>query len=82
MAPTITKDEVGERVTSALVEFGASPDEVTRDAELEALEIDSLDLVELGQIVEEEYGTRLRGEDMEGMRTVGDAIDLIVSRIR
>ena len=46
----------------------------------EELDIDSLDLVELAQVVEDEYGVVLKGEDMKELKTVGDAIDLIVSR--
>jgi acyl carrier protein len=30
--------------------------------------------------VEDEYGVVLKGEDMKGLQTVGDAIDLISSR--
>jgi acyl carrier protein len=80
MPTTVTQEQIEERVTSALVEFGAEPDEVTRDAEFEQLDVDSLDLVELAQIVEEEYGVQIKGEDMERLRTVGQAIDLIESR--
>ena len=37
-------------------------------------------LVELAQIVEDEYGVVLRGEDMKELKTVGDAVDLITER--
>ncbi len=77
----VTKEQIQERVFKALVEFGADPDKVTPEAEFEALDIDSLDLVELAQIVEDEYGVHLEGKDMEGLRTVGEAIDLIASRV-
>ena len=53
---------------------------MTRDATFEQLDVDSLDLVEVAQIVEEEFGVVLKGEDMEQLKTVGDAIDLVVSR--
>ena len=42
-------------------------------ATFEELDIDSLDLVELAQVVEEEYGVVLKGEDMKDLKTVGDA---------
>jgi len=35
---------------------------------------------ELAQVVEDEYGVVLKGEDMKDLKTVGDAIDLIVQR--
>ena len=66
MAATATREEIEGRVFEALEEFGAEPDQINRDAEFEALDVDSLDLVELAQIVEDEYGVQLKGEDMEG----------------
>lgn len=81
MAETITKEEIRDRVFAALEEFGADPAEITLEAKLEAIDIDSLDLVELAQIVEDEYGVELKGEDVEGIATVGQAVDLIASRL-
>ena len=45
--------------------------QITRTSTFESLDIDSLDLVELAQIVEDEYGVQLKGEDMESVKTVG-----------
>ena len=56
------------------------PSQITREATFEELDIDSLDLVELAQVVEDEYGVVLKGEDMKELKTVGDAIDLIAER--
>jgi acyl carrier protein len=81
MSTTQTKEQVEERVTKALEEFGAEPDKINRDAEFEALDVDSLDLVELAQIAEDEYGVEIKGDDMEGIKTVGQAVDLIVERM-
>jgi acyl carrier protein len=78
--PAITTEQVEARVIEALASFGPDADQITRDSTFEELDIDSLDLVELAQIVEDEYGVVLKGEDMKGLQTVGDAIDLIVSR--
>ena len=80
MSTTVSKEEIEERVAKALEEFGAEPDQINRDAEFEALDVDSLDLVELAQIVEDEYGVQLKGEDMEGLKTVGQAVDLVAER--
>ncbi len=49
-------------------------EQITRDAELEELDIDSLDLAELSQIIEEQFGVELTGSDVAEIRTVGDAI--------
>jgi acyl carrier protein len=81
MSTTVTKEQVEERITEALVEFGAEPDKINRDAEFEALEVDSLDLVELAQISEDEWGVQIKGEDMEGIKTVGQAVDLVTGRM-
>ena len=77
---TTTKDQIEERVTEALVSFGAEREAVSRDAGWEQLDIDSLDLVELAQIVEDEYGVQIREEDLEGIETVGQAIDFVAER--
>ena len=78
--PAVTTEQVQERVIETLASFGPEADQITRDATFEQLDIDSLDLVELAQVVEDEYGVVLKGEDMKDLKTVGDAIDLIVER--
>jgi acyl carrier protein len=81
MTPTtVTREAIQTRVFSALEEFGAEPDEISLEATFESLDVDSLDLVELGQIVQEEYGVEIKGEDMPKLKSVGDAVDLIADR--
>jgi acyl carrier protein len=80
LMPAVTTEQVESRVVEALASFGPEPDEITRDSTFEELDIDSLDLVELAQIVEDDYGVVLKGDDMKELQTVGDAIDLIVSK--
>ncbi len=75
-----TRNEIQERVVEALASFGPDIDDIKPEATFEDLDIDSLDLVELAQIVEDEFGVVLKGEDMKELKTVGDAIDLIASR--
>ncbi len=81
MSETVTKEQVQKTVFAALEEFGADPGEIRLDAEFDKIDIDSLDLVELAQVVEDEYGGELKGEDVEGIRTVGEAVELIASRL-
>jgi acyl carrier protein len=81
MSTTATREQVEARVFRALEEFGADPGQISADAEFEELDVDSLDLVELAQIVEDEYGVELKGEDLQGVKTVGQAVDLVTSRI-
>jgi acyl carrier protein len=77
---TVTKEQIQERVVDALASFGPDVSQITPDASFEELDIDSLDLVELAQIVEDEYGVVLKGEDMKELKTVGDAVELISQR--
>lgn len=81
MAATATREEIEGRVFQALEEFGAESNAIGPDADFESLDIDSLDLVELAQIVEDDYGVQLKGEDMEGVKTVRQAVDLVVSKL-
>jgi acyl carrier protein len=53
MSTTTTTDRVERVVIEAIEGLGPDADDVTRDAAFEALEIDSLDLIELAQIVED-----------------------------
>ena len=71
----------GNNEDAGFAEFGAESDQIGPDAEFEALDVDSLDLVELAQIVEDDYGVQLKGEDMEGITTVRQAVDLVMSKL-
>jgi acyl carrier protein len=80
MPETGSKEQIEQRVIDALVEFGEEREKVTPAARFEDLEVDSLDLVELAQIAEDEYGVTLSDADLEGLETVGDVIELIAAR--
>jgi acyl carrier protein len=79
MPAQATTESVEQVIFDGLKELGAEG-EVSRDATFEDLDVDSLDLVELAQIVEDKFGTELQGEDVKDLRTVGEAIDLVVAR--
>jgi acyl carrier protein len=81
MTTTITAEQVEQTIGTALVSFGADPEQVTREATFEELEIDSLDLAELSQIVEEAWGVELKSSDIAEIKTVGDAIDFTLARV-
>ena len=81
MATTTTPQDIETTVIENLVSFGADSDAVTRDATLEEIDVDSLDLVELTQVVEETYGIDLDGADFKKIKTVGDVVDLVVARV-
>jgi acyl carrier protein len=77
---TATKDQLSERVISALVEFGEEPENVKPDSRFEDLDIDSLDLVELAQVIEDEYGVEIQDKDMDQIATVQDVVDFVSAR--
>ena len=77
---TVTPEAVETTVREALAQFGPEPDEIKLEATFEELDVDSLDLAELSQIIEDEYGVQLKGEDVGKIKTVGDAVDLVVNR--
>ena len=80
MATTITAEQVEKVVVDTLAEIGPERELIKRDATFEELDVDSLDLAEVSQVVEEKFGVRLKGDDIASIKTVGQAIDLIVSR--
>jgi acyl carrier protein len=56
-------------------------DRLTPDAVLEDLDIDSLDIVELGQIVEERFGVQLDRNGLKGIQTVEEACRAVVAQV-
>jgi acyl carrier protein len=76
----VSNENVEKTIYDGLVELGTDRDDLSREATLESLDIDSLDLVELAQIVEDEYGVELKGDDVKDVKTVGEVIDLVVSK--
>jgi acyl carrier protein len=80
MPTQVTTDNVEKTIYDGLVELGTERDQLSREASLEDLDIDSLDLVELAQIVEDEFGVELRGDDVKDVKTVGEVIDLVVAK--
>lgn len=71
-----------ERVQGIVAErLGVEEDQVTLEsAFIEDLNADSLDLVEVIMALEQEFGTEIKDEDAETIRTVGDAVSFIDER--
>jgi acyl carrier protein len=76
-----TKEQIEQRVIEALVEFGEERENVSLSARFEDLDVDSLDLVELAQIVEDEYGVEVKDADLDKVETVGDVVELVSQRL-
>ncbi len=81
MSTAVSEEQIEKLVAESLETFGADPALITPEATFEALDIDSLDLAELSQIVHEQLGVELKGSDVAEVKTVQDAITLIASRV-
>ena len=77
---TVTSEAVEKTLADAMQQFNVDPSEISRDATFEELDVDSLDLTEISQIIEEEYGVTIKGEDARNIKTIGDAVDLVVNK--
>lgn len=61
--------------------LSVEPDSVVESARFaEDLDADSLDLVELVMGLEEKFDVSIPEEDLEGVATVGDAVDLVIKK--
>ena len=80
MSTAVSQEQIEQVVVESLESFGADPAQIAPEATLEQLDIDSLDLAELSQIVQERFDVELKGSDVAEVKTVGDAIRLIAER--
>ena len=64
-------------------QFGIDENEISMDTNiLEDLEADSLDIVELSMSIEGEFSLdEMQEEDLKGLRTVGDLVELVSKSI-
>ena len=70
---------VKEAATEVL---GVDPDSVTEQARFgEDLDADSLDLVELVMALEERLDVSVPEEELSGIKTVGDAVQLLTAKL-
>ncbi|HDQ25166.1 MAG TPA: acyl carrier protein [bacterium] len=74
---------VEERVKDVVVaQLGVDPSEVKPEASfVDDLGADSLDTVELVMALEEEFGLEIPDEDAEKIKTVGETIEHVKSKI-
>jgi acyl carrier protein len=85
----VTSDQVLAVVQAAVATvLEIDPTTVTRETRFrDDLQADSLGLVEIVEIVEEELAPRARpgfhieDEDLDGLRTVGEAVDYALERL-
>ena len=77
------RGEISERLGQVLVnELGLDADKIADDANFEDdLEVDSLGVVELLMALEVEFGVKIPDDEAENIHTVGQAIDLVNSKL-
>jgi acyl carrier protein len=80
----VTRTDVFELVRGRLAELiECDLSDIKLETRLEEdLEADSLDLVELAMALEEELSLEIPDEDLEGIRTVGDAVEFVAERVQ
>ena len=76
-------EEIEDRVRKILAENLSVPqDDITMESRFqEDLDADSLDLVEAVLALEEEFGVSIPEEEMEGVKTVGEAVNLVAAKL-
>jgi acyl carrier protein len=67
-------------ITDALTEIGIDTSRISLEARLTDLDVDSLDLAELSQIISDRFGVEIVAADAPKMQTVGDLVALIEAR--
>ena len=77
------RQEIEDKVRKVLAEqLAVAETQVTPQARFaEDLNADSLDLTEAVLALEDEMGVEIPEEEMEGVKTVGQAIDLVASKL-
>jgi acyl carrier protein len=77
------KSELIETVNGFLIdEFEVEASDIVAESNLqEALDLDSLDYVDLVVVIESNFGVKLTGEDFKQIVTLQDFYDLLCSRV-
>jgi len=75
-----TRDEIIAGLAEILEEVaGVNPDDVAEDKSFtEDLDVDSLSMVEVVVAAEEKFGVKIPDEEVQNLKTVGDAVDYIL----
>jgi acyl carrier protein len=75
-----------EDITAGLAEIleevaGVNPDEVSEDKSFtEDLDVDSLSMVEVVVAAEEKFGVKIPDEEVQNLKTVGDAVSYVLQQ--
>jgi acyl carrier protein len=77
---TLTQEQLDARVIDVLVGFGVPREKITPEADLRTLDVDSLDVVELAQILHDDYGIDIEARDFTDSRVFADIMNAVHRR--
>lgn len=79
----MTKENVIDKINEFLVdEFEVEEEKLQDGADFKKdLGIDSLDFVDIAVIIEQNFGLRIKGEEMLGVKTLGDFHNYVVAKL-
>lgn len=77
----MTPDEIAEGLAEILEEVaGVAPDDVSPEKSFtDDLDVDSLSMVEVVVAAEEKFGVKIPDNEVQNLKTVGDAIGYITA---
>lgn len=76
----MNNDEIFEKVADIVAEtMSVDADELTVETTFESLSADSLDLIQLVSAIEEDLGITIDDDDLTSIKTLGDAVTMIVN---
>jgi acyl carrier protein len=78
----MTKDEIVAGLAEILEEVaGVNPDDVNAEKSFtDDLDVDSLSMVEVVVAAEEKFGVKIPDDEVQNLRTVGDAADFVLKQ--
>lgn len=74
---TAAREQVEKVVFDALESLGCERADVSLETTFSQLDLDSLDIAELSQVVEDEFKVVIRGEDIKQIKSVGDLVGTV-----
>ena len=83
MSTKYTRSEITETIQRISCDItGAIPETVNTESNfVEDLRADSLDMIEIVMKVEDEFNIEIPDEDVENIKTVGQAIDYVAGKV-
>lgn len=79
MPITVTPEQIERRVVDLLREIGIETEGISTQTELAAIDVESLDLVEVAHVIQKEHGVKLTGDDVKDVVTVGDFVQAFLA---